>query len=147
LIVVGVVILLGAQDMRVPLSTTVSPRLIPEIVGFGTLLTGGWYLLVILLRSPVGGRDEDAESAAPSNWLTLLELGIGLVLFAVLIEPIGFILASAVMFTVTATAMGSRRLLVNAALGLALALAAFLVFDTWLGVRLPRGWLDSVLPS
>ena len=41
---------------------------------------------------------------------------------------------------------GSRKYIFNSLIGLALGVAVFLVFDTWLGVRLPTGWLEGILP-
>jgi putative tricarboxylic transport membrane protein len=148
-IILGIVILVESQDIRVTRSTVVSPRLVPQIVGIGILLVGAWYVFDIV-RKPhdiSGGEDsEDVDINAPTDWRTLILIGVGLTIFAFIVEPLGFTLASAVMFTITSTAMGSRRYLLNALIGLILGVSVFLVFDTWLGVRLPTGILENVLP-
>lgn len=149
MIALGIVVLVYTQDIRVIRSATVSPRIIPEIVGVGTLLVGIWYL-VDIIRVPhemSGGEDsEDVDIDAPTDWTALLIIGIGLTVFALIVKTAGFSLAAAAMFFITSFAMGSRRYVWNAILGLALGVAVFLVFDTWLGVRLPAGWLDGMLP-
>lgn len=149
LIIIGIVILIYTQDIREIPSATVSPRIIPQIVGVGTLLIGAWYVIDII-RTPhqiSGGEDsEDVDIDAPTDWRALAIIGIGLTVFAFIVEPAGFALAAAVMFSITSFAMGSRNYLMNSLIGLALGVAVFLVFDTWLGVRLPAGWLEPILP-
>lgn len=149
LILIGIIILIYTQDIREIRSATVSPRIIPQIVGVGTLLIGAWYVIDII-RTPhqiTGGEDsEDVDIDAPTDWRALFIIGIGLTVFAAIVEPTGFALAAAAMFSITSLAMGSRKYVLNSLLGLALGVAVFLVFDTWLGVRLPAGWLEPILP-
>ncbi len=63
-------------------------------------------------------------------------------IYAWLIRPAGFVVASAALFLVSTVAMGSRSYLRNALIGIVLAVIVYYVFDDWLGVRLPAGWLD-----
>lgn len=148
-IVMAIVILWVAKDFRVPRSVRISPKIFPQIIGVCMLLVGVWYV-VDVIRTPnrlTGGEDsEDVDINADANWLTLIFMGIALTAFALLVEPAGFSIAAAVMFAICSTAMGSKNLLANIGIGLVLGIAVFLVFDTWLGVRLPEGWLASVLP-
>jgi putative tricarboxylic transport membrane protein len=53
--------------------------------------------------------------------------------------PLGFIIASALMFMLVARAFGSRRIVVDAALGLAFAGTIDVVFVHGLGLYLPPG--------
>jgi len=149
-IVLGVVILVQTQDIRITRAVArVSPRAIPQIVGGGLVVLGIWYAIDIV-RNPhltTGGEDsEDIDPEAETDWTVIAIIAVGLALFALLIRNAGFILASAVLFTVSAFAMGNRRILPDLAIGVVLATAIFLLFDTWLGVRLPEGWLAGVLP-
>lgn len=149
LLVIGVILLVYAQDIRVIPSATVSPRIVPQVIGVGSLLVGIWYVIDII-RTPhqiSGGEDsEDVDIDAPTDWRALFIIGLGLTLFAFIVQPVGFSLASAAMFAISAYGMGSNKHHLNLAIGLALGIAIFLVFDTWLGVRLPAGWLDGILP-
>ena len=149
-LVLGIVILVETRDIRITRAVArVSPRAIPEIVGYGLVVLGVWYAIDIVRRPHVlvGGDDsEDVDIDAPTDWMVIAIIGVGLVLFAALVEPAGFAIAAAVLFTTSALAMGNRRILPDLAIGFALGVAIFLVFDTWLGVRLPEGWLTGVLP-
>lgn len=147
IIVASIAILWLARDFRIPPGVRISPRLFPQLVGSGMLLVGVWYV-VDVIRSPnqlAGGEDsEDVDIDAEADWLTLFFVGVGLTAFALLVEPAGFAIAAGVMFAICSTAMGSRRLVLNVVIGLILGLAVFFVFDSWLGVRLPNGWLSIV---
>lgn len=148
-IVVAIGILWLAKDFRAPRSVRVSPRVFPQLVGIGMLLVGVWYVIDVV-RSPnnlsAGEDSEDVDITADANWTTLILIGVGLTAFALLVQPAGFALASATMFAICSTAMGSRNILHNVAIGLGLGLTVYLMFDTWLGVRLPEGWLGIILP-
>lgn len=147
-LLLGAAVLWFTRDIRVGRSVVVSPRLFPNIVGTGLVIAGIWYI-VDVIRHPhtiSGGEDsEDVDIDAPTSWTTLLFVGIGLTAFALLVKPAGFALAAGAMFTICATALGERRVWVSAVIGLALGLAVHVVFDSWLGVRLPPGLLDGIL--
>jgi putative tricarboxylic transport membrane protein len=149
-IILGVIILVQTQDIRVTRAMSqVSPRAIPQIVGGGLVVLGIWYAFDIYRRPHeiAGGEDsEDVDPEAETDWTVIAIIAVGLALFALLIQDGGFVIASAAMFTASAFAMGSRRVLPDLAIGIVLGTAIFLVFDTWLGVRLTEGWLAGVLP-
>lgn len=148
-IVIAIGIIWLAMDFRQPRSVRVSPRVFPQLVGGGMLIVGIWYVIDIV-RSPnrlSGGEDsEDVDLEADANWRTLIIMGIGLMAFALLVEPLGFSLAAAVLFCITSYAMGTKRYLATVAIALVLGIFVFVVFDTWLGVRLPEGILAGILP-
>lgn len=148
-IVAAIVILWLARDFRVPPGVRISPKVFPQIVGAGMLLIGVWYV-VDIIRTPnrlSGGEDsEDVDITADADWATLIFVGVGLTAFALLVEPAGFAIAAAVMFAICSTAMGSKNLIMNVVIGLILGFAVYVVFDSWLGVRLPDGWLAEIWP-
>ena len=63
----------------------------------------------------------------------------------VLIRPAGFVIASAVLFVAVTYALGSRRLVLNAVVGLVLCAAIYVAFTHGLGLRLPAGVLGTLL--
>lgn len=147
-VVLGVVILVETQDIRMRQGVVVSPRIIPQIVGGGLVLIGLWYILDVIRGPHIGGGgedDEDVDPAAETDWAVLGIIAAGLVAYAALMEYAGFIPASAVLFLIAAFAMGSSNVLRDIIIGLVLGTAIFLLFDGWLGVRLPEGWLESLL--
>jgi putative tricarboxylic transport membrane protein len=148
LIVIGIIILIQTQDIRVVRAMSqVSPRAIPKIVGSGLIIIGIWYAIDII-RNPnmlsAGEDDEDVDINAPTDWKVLAVIAVALVVFAILIEPAGFIIASAALFTISSTAMGSRKIGMNAVIGIVLATIIYVGFDIWLGVRLPGGITESI---
>lgn len=147
-IVIGIVILVQTQDIRVMRTVQVSPRIVPQIVGTGMILVGLWYGWDIYRKPHVlsaGEDDEDVDITADVNWRVLIAISAGLLLSAVLMRPGGFIVASAALFTISSTAMGSRNVPVNALIGVVLGTIVYFVFDSWLGVRLPSGILGPLL--
>jgi putative tricarboxylic transport membrane protein len=119
----------------------VGPRAFPTVIG--TALTVLGLLLGIGI---LGGRvelspesGEDVDASRPADLRAIAWIVAGLVVAALLIERAGFPLTAAVLFTVTARAFGSRRLLRDAAIGLVLAALTWLVFARGLGVTLPGG--------
>jgi putative tricarboxylic transport membrane protein len=147
-IALGVLILVETRDIRLTRATArVGPRVIPTIVGVGQIVVGIWYAIeVVVFRhpAPVEADAEDMDPDAPTDWRTLALLGGALIAYASLIERAGFVIASAVLFVIAALAMGSRRYVRDIACGSVLGIVAFLIFDQWLGVRLPEGWLGGL---
>jgi putative tricarboxylic transport membrane protein len=147
-LVIGIVVLVGTQDIAVRQGVVVSPRIIPNIIGIGLVAVAIWYAIDII-RSPhraTGGEDaEDVDPEAETDWQVLGIIAVALVIYAAMMEYVGFILASTALYAISAFAMGSSRIVRNAAIGLALGTAIFLLFDGWLGVRLPTGWLEELV--
>jgi putative tricarboxylic transport membrane protein len=148
LIVIGIVILVQTQDIRVVRAMAqVSPRAIPNVVGVGLIVIGLWYAIDIIRNPNVlsgGEDDEDVDIDAPADWKVLVLIAVALAVFALLMKPAGFIIASAALFTISSTAMGSRKIPMNALIGVILGTIIYVGFDTWLGVNLPGGITESI---
>jgi len=119
----------------------VGPRAFPTVIG-AALTVLGVVLGIGILSGRVefhaeAGEDVDATREAdlrPVGWIVA-----GLVVAALSIERAGFPLMAALVFTVTARAFGSRRLVRDAVIGLVLAVLTWVVFARGLGVTLPGG--------
>jgi putative tricarboxylic transport membrane protein len=123
----------------------VGPRAFPVLVGaaltvLGTALAVGVVTGRIALRPEAGEDVDETRTAdlAPMAWIVA-----GLVVAVFALERIGFALTAALVFTLTARAFGSRRLLRDAVIGLAIGLATFFLFARGLGVSLPAGPLPG----
>ena len=80
---------------------------------------------------------EDADlSRRPSRGSFWTTVAAGVVPIFV-IRPLGFPVAAALAFALTARAFGSRRVLLDLAVGLGLGLACWLLFSRLLGLSLP----------
>ena len=119
--------------------SAVGPKLFPWLVAAGLLLVGVALLYEARAGAVAhpGGFDLDLPPA--------LAVSAGLVLQLVLMKPAGFVIASAVLFVAVAYAFGSRRLALNAAVGLVLCLATYVAFTRGLGLVLPAGVLGTLL--
>jgi putative tricarboxylic transport membrane protein len=126
-----------------PSYAEVGPGVFPLIVGAGLLLAGVG-LLVQTLRGQwrVAWVERDASAAPLRN---VLLVAAALTLNVLLFAPLGFIAASAVLFTAVSAAFGSRRSLLDALIGIAFAAAIYAIFVHGLGLSLPAGDLWSAL--
>ena len=69
----------------------------------------------------------------------------GLALQLVLLKPLGFSIASGLLFACTAAAFGRRRFQVSLPVGIGFALAVYGVFDRLLQLNLPAGFLETLI--
>lgn len=146
-IAMGIVILIETRDIRVPKAfSSVGPRVVPTVIGWGLVVIGAWYAVDVVRGDTAApsADSEDADPTLPADWKVLGGLAVALVLYAALMEPAGFVIASAVLFVIAAFSMGSRRIVRDITIGLAVSVVTFLVFSEWLGIRLPVGLLEPV---
>jgi putative tricarboxylic transport membrane protein len=144
----GVVILVDLQDIRVPKAfSSVGPRVFPTIVGWGLVVLGIWYAIDVLRGDTAKPSDdsEDADPTLPVDWPVLGGLAIALTIYALLMKPAGFVIASAVLFVLAAFSMGSRQIVRDVGIGIVVSVATYLAFSEWLGIRLPEGILERLV--
>ncbi len=123
----------------------VGPGMVPRAVGIVVLILGA-ALAREALTGGFRGVDEEAEVHLPMDWVAFAWVTGGIVAYGVLVERLGFILASIILFSMVARSFGSRRWLLNAVVGLVLASFIFTVFNYGLGLMLPAGVLKPLLP-
>jgi putative tricarboxylic transport membrane protein len=122
----------------------VGPGVVPRIVG-GCILLLGILLLREALTGGFRGVDEEAERHLPMDWAAFGWVSGGIIAYGLLVEPLGFIIASTVLFVMVARGFDSRRWALNAATGLVLAVLVFAIFNYGLGLTLPPGILKAIL--
>lgn len=116
---------------------------------FPTLLAVAGYVIAALLalqylRSPEYPEDTTGrEDRWYSDWGALAWCIGGFLAFALLLEPLGWILAAALLFWCVARGMGSRRPLFDLSLALVVSSAIYLAFAAGLGLTLPSGLLGG----
>lgn len=99
--------------------------------------------LLLCYQAATGGfrelaaHDDEAAKALPGGKLGAAWVTAGLVGVAVLINFIGFVLAAALLFVCSARGFGSRRPVRDLAIGIALTLPIYWLFNAGLGVSLP----------
>ncbi|MFH9243002.1 tripartite tricarboxylate transporter TctB family protein [Streptomyces anulatus] len=148
LFALGLLVLTDAFTMSVDIAQRgpVGPRTVPFVIG------GLFLLISVLLAGDVlrGGRGEaeggeDVDLDEPADWRTVLLLTGVFLGAAVLIGPLGFPIAGALLFWGSAYALGSRHHGRDPLIAAGISLTTYFVFDNLLGVPLPGGPLMGVL--
>jgi putative tricarboxylic transport membrane protein len=140
LLVLGIFIAIETVLMRTgPGYSAVGPKLFPALVAAGLLLVG----LALLYEARLGAvaHPQGFELDLPPA----MAVTIGLVLQMILMKPAGFVIATTVLFVAVAHGFGSRRPVLNTAVGFVLCLATHVAFTRGLGLVLPSGILSPLL--
>jgi putative tricarboxylic transport membrane protein len=144
----GVLVLTDALTMDVDIAQRgpVGPKTVPLVVGAGLLVIAA-LLAVDVLRGGRGQAEggEDIDLSEPADWRTVRLLAGVFLGAAVLIEPLGFPVAGALLFWGAAYALGSRRIDRDPLIAAGISLVTYTVFNNLLGVPLPGGPLMGVL--
>ena len=93
---------------------------------------------------PPPGR-EPWPVGAVTDWRAVLTVLGSLVAFMVLLRPVGWIVAAAVLFWGVAYALGSRRPIFDVSVALVMSSLIQLTFGYLLGLNLPDGFLAGVM--
>ena len=117
----------------------IGPKLFPWLVAAGLLLVG----IALLFEARAGAVAQPAGFEIDLS--PPLIVTVGLVLQMLLMKPAGFVIATAVLFVAVAWALGSRRVLLNAAVGLVLCAITYVAFTRGLGLFLPAGMLGALV--
>ncbi|MCU1443642.1 MAG: hypothetical protein JWQ59_1792 [Cryobacterium sp.] len=153
----GVAALLGAIAVVVAIDTAnirhtavnagvMGPQVVPTLIAIGLALCA-IALAVDVLRGghaePEEGEDIDLSHGA--HWPTLLGLGGIILVGALLLNVLGFVIASSLTFYGSALMLGSRRYVWALLIGIALSVGTFYGFVLGLGIPLPAGLLTGIL--
>ena len=138
LALLAAIIVWDMSTLQITQTYGVGPKAMPIVVATGLALLAIGNLVIAL-------RGDFPEREQPAQLPILLILG-GLAAVIVLIGVGGgFIPAMTVLFAATAAAFGRRAIMVDLAIGFALALAAYLMFAKLLSLSLPMGPLERLL--
>ena len=139
--VVAAAIVVGWQTYVIP-DSAVYAKVGAKIVPWLATALLGLLGVALTLQGLRGGWEHD--DAGGFDYRAFGTLVAGLVLNVALIDSAGFILASVVLFAMTARAFGSRMILRDASIGLALAVVAYVGFDRVLGYKIGSGLIESL---
>lgn len=109
----------------------------PKVIGTGLILLALGHVYTGL-KSPA--MPHQHQNNAAIAWIVL-----GLALQLALLHPLGFGIASGLLFACTARAMGYKKFQISLPVGLVLALAVYGAFDGLLKLNLPAGFLEHLI--
>lgn len=134
-------IVLGYQTALIPSSSyaKVGPAVFPWAATAMLALLGA----ALAVQGLLGGWPHEQEQGN-FDWPSLAWLLLGLFLNVALIENLGFIIASTLLFACTARAFGSRKPLRDASIGFVIALVSYIGFDRVLGYQIGSGLIERL---
>ena len=143
----GLVLLAGSVGILIAVTAipgrggygTSGPRFVPLIVAIGLILLSALFLARTWWRPDVELAERSAAEDDATHWATPGLLMLALLVYAFAIEPVGYPLATAIVFFVLARVLGSRAVVRDAIAGLVLGFGLFTAFTQYLGVSLPAG--------
>ena len=124
----------------------VQPYAFPYVVG-SVLIVLAVMLAIATARGdvPVAEEGEDVDLTQPSDWPTVLKLVAVFLANILLIDWLGWAITGALLFVGTAYVLGSRTLIRDVTVGVALSVGTWYGFYSGLGLAIPAGILDGVL--
>jgi putative tricarboxylic transport membrane protein len=135
-VVLGLGLFIVGQTATMDVSTAhaaIGPRLFPFLVGAGLLIVGA-----LVLRQAWFGHIAH-ERGFELDWSAFAIVAVGLVVQILLIERLGWIISTTILFAAVAYAFGNRRHLLGAVIGVVMTALVFVIFNYGLGLSLPVG--------
>ena len=143
----GLVALIGATQVGSGAGyVAVSPSVMPAVIGVGLVALGSLLVLRATVRPDLDLARHIAAEALDTDWrTTFLTLAL-LVVYALSLGTLGYVLATVLFIPAVARILGSVRIGRDLVVALVLAVVVYIAFTQFLGVRLPAGLLDPILP-
>lgn len=110
---------------------------LPRFLGYGMMVLAAAHVFSAFRYA---GGAVMRPQIVPVLWVVA-----GLTLQVFLLRPLGFSIASGLLFAFTAAGFGKRNLALTIPMGIGLALAIYGVFDQLLRLRLPPGFLETLI--
>jgi putative tricarboxylic transport membrane protein len=138
----GFVVLWQVWEIPVsPLYARVGPTAAPYLAAFGLIAMGA----LLALQALRGGWQPEEEREASPDYAALGWVAAGLALNVLTIGPLGFTLASVLLFICVARGFGSRNMLRDAAIGFTFATIAYLGFAKALNINIGAGLIENAI--
>lgn len=119
-----------------PNYSRIGPATVPFVIALCLLGLSVWTA-VAAWRRDFPAREH--QQISPVAWI----IG-GLVLQLLLLKPLGFSIATGLLFAMTAAAFGKRKLWITVPVGILLCLGVWLIFAGLLQLSLPAGPLEHL---
>jgi len=135
-------VLMIIQSYRLGLGTLHKPG--PGFLFFWVNIVLGIMSLVVLIRAWVGKKGEGPQPAifGRQNVPKIIFVLISLFLYALLMETVGFIPVTLLLFIFLLGIIEKKRWYYTAFVSIVVTVISYLIFETWLQSQLPRGLLE-----
>ena len=144
-VVLGLGLFIATETSLMELAASnaaIGPRLFPFLVAAGLLAVGA----AVLWQAFFGHIAH--ERGFELDWRAVALVAGGLLLQMFLVESLGWIIASTLMFLAATLAFRERRVVISIAIGLVLTGLTYWVFNYGLGLSLPIGTtIEELLPA
>ena len=137
LIFAGIV---SIESYRLGLGTLHKPG--PGFLFFWASIALGIMFLVVLIQAWIKKKPEEHEESifGKQNTLKIILVLISLFLYAILMEMLGFILVTLLLFIFLLGVIEKKRWFFTLFVSILVTVIAFLIFEIWLKSQLPRGF-------
>jgi putative tricarboxylic transport membrane protein len=115
------------------------PRFVPLIVAIALIALSVLFLARTFVRPDTELAERSAAEDDATHWATPALLVVALVVYVVVLEALGYPVATVIFFVGVAWLLGSRSLVRDILIGLLLGFGLFTAFTQYLGVSLPAG--------
>jgi putative tricarboxylic transport membrane protein len=140
LLAAGVAVLIATNEIRSPEGwAATGPRFIPLIVGIALVALSLAFLARTVVDPDLDLAERAAREDAATDWAPPLGVVGALLAYVLLLEPLGYVVATTVFFAPVARLLGSRAPRRDLVIGLGLGVILFVLFTEFLGVDLPAG--------
>ena len=116
----------------------------PGFFPFGAAIAVGIIALFRLLRAR-GAKPSVTLATTGSEWRKIACVLVGMTLYTLLLEPVGFALCTFFLMTFYLQIIALQRWRLSLGFAVAVALLAHLFFDLLLNAQLPRGFLAALM--
>ncbi|MGE0061278.1 MAG: tripartite tricarboxylate transporter TctB family protein [Xanthobacteraceae bacterium] len=138
LLVAAAMVLWDTEGLSLGSTYGIGPKAMPYVIAAG-------LALLAIANAAMAWRGGFPPRESFDARAVVLILGGFAVLIAIIDFGGGFIPATAILFAATAAAFGRRAFHIDLAVGAALAVAVFLLFDKLLTLSLPAGPIERLL--
>ncbi|TFD50214.1 tripartite tricarboxylate transporter TctB family protein [Cryobacterium frigoriphilum] len=122
------------------------PQVVPNIIAVGLGLCAIALTVDVLRGGAADAEDgEDIDLSQGAHWPTVFGLAGVILAYALTMEFLGYVIASALLFYGSSLLLGSKRYLWALVIGALLAVGTFYGFVLGLGIPLPAGLLTGIL--
>jgi putative tricarboxylic transport membrane protein len=142
LVVLSATFLVGVFDIRSPKGLDPQgPRFFPLLVTVAWLLLSIGYLIEGLRSPRTTKAPAETGDITDRSWFEPVALCVLLVLYAFLVVPLGYMIATAALFWGAARVLGSRQLVRDIVVAVVMAVVVYIAFTQFLDISLPEGVL------